>query len=181
MTDDRREPRTRRDILYIATAVVGIIGVSTLSGAMVMASGVPAYRTAYMYIDLEEIAVGQQIKILWRGKPVFIRHRTPEEIERARAENYDDLPNSEFDIDRLRPDQNGNYHPEYLVVVGVCTHSGCVPVGEAGDYDGWYCPCHGSHFDTSGRVRKGPAPKNLVIPEYEYDSPTVIRFRVVAS
>jgi len=98
-------------------------------------------------INLANIVEGQQLKMLWRGKPVFVRHRTAKEIQAAEATN----------------------------VVGVCTHFGCIPVGEAGDFDGWYCPCHGSHYDTSGRIRKGPAPKNMEIPDYTYISDTVIK------
>ena len=107
--------------------------------------------------------------------PVFVRHRTPKEIAEAEGVDISDCPDPQTDDERLRPTPEGKLDPRYLVMVGVCTHFGCIPVGEAGDFDGWYCPCHGSHYDTSGRIRKGPAPKNMVIPDYTYISDTVIK------
>jgi ubiquinol-cytochrome c reductase iron-sulfur subunit len=111
--------------------------------------------------------------VKWRGKPVFIRHRTADEIARANATNLDDLRDPQIDTARAEK-------PEYLVLVGVCTHLGCVPLGQKtgevrGDYDGWFCPCHGSHYDTSGRIRKGPAPTNLEVPPYSFLSDSVVR------
>lgn len=103
--------------------------------------------------------------IKWRGKPVFIRHRTPDEIEEANKVKVESLRDPQADSDRVKD-------PEWLIMLGICTHLGCVPIGEAGDYGGWFCPCHGSHYDISGRVRRGPAPLNLEIPEYEYVAPT---------
>jgi ubiquinol-cytochrome c reductase iron-sulfur subunit len=100
------------------------------------------------------------VTIKWRGKPVFIRHRTQEEIAEANSVSVAELRDPQTDADRVK-------QPEWLVVLGICTHLGCVPIGEAGDYDGWYCPCHGSHYDISGRIRKGPAPLNLEVPPYE--------------
>ena len=115
----------------------------------------------------------QSITVKWRGKPVFIRHRTEDEIARASATDMSDLRDPE--IDQARAEK-----PDYLVLVGVCTHLGCVPLGQKtgevrGDYDGWFCPCHGSHYDTSGRIRKGPAPTNLEVPPYTFLSDSVIR------
>ena len=109
----------------------------------------------------------------WRGKPVFIRHRTADEIVRANATDLDDLRDPQVDTARAEK-------PEYLVLVGVCTHLGCVPLGQKtgevrGDYDGWFCPCHGSHYDTSGRIRKGPAPTNLEVPPYNFLSDSLVR------
>lgn len=107
--------------------------------------------------------------ILWRGLPVFVRHRTAAEIEEARAVPLSDLKDPESDEERVLEG-----HEEWLIMVANCTHLGCVPVGESGDFDGWFCPCHGSHYDTSGRIRRGPAPANLVVPPYQFVSDTVV-------
>ena len=125
-------------------------------------------------VDIASVAEGQAITVMWRGKPVFIRHRTAAEIEEAKKVNVADLRDKQSDDARFKT------RPEILVVVGVCTHLGCVPLGQAtgevkGDYNGWFCPCHGSAYDTSGRIRKGPAPKNLEVPTYSFLSDTVIR------
>jgi ubiquinol-cytochrome c reductase iron-sulfur subunit len=105
---------------------------------------------------------------MWRGKPVFIRRRTQAEIDEAKKVNLADLPHPEEDSDRAQ-------NPEWLVMVGICTHLGCVPLGQKGDYNGWFCPCHGSHYDTSGRIRKGPAPTNLEIPDYVFLNESTIK------
>ena len=112
-------------------------------------------------VDLTAIPEGKNVTIKWRGKPVFIRHRTQAEIDEANSVEMNGLRDPQTDADRVKK-------PEFLVVLGICTHLGCVPIGEAGDYDGWYCPCHGSHYDISGRIRKGPAPLNLEVPPYEF-------------
>jgi ubiquinol-cytochrome c reductase iron-sulfur subunit len=112
-------------------------------------------------VDLSGIEVGQSITVSWRGKPVFIRHRTEAEIAKAKDVAMADLPDPEGDDVRAEK-------PQWLVLVGVCTHLGCVPLGQAGEYNGWFCPCHGSHYDTSGRIRKGPAPTNLPVPKYVF-------------
>ncbi|KAI8844252.1 ubiquinol-cytochrome c reductase iron-sulfur subunit, partial [Chytridium lagenaria] len=111
-------------------------------------------------VDTASIPEGKNLVIKWRGKPVFIRHRTAEEISEAQQVNLSDLRHPETDADRVQD-------PSWLVMIGVCTHLGCVPMGEAGEYNGWFCPCHGSHYDISGRIRKGPAPLNLEIPPYQ--------------
>lgn len=116
---------------------------------------------AKVEVDLGAIPLGKNVVIKWRGKPVFIRHRTQEEIDEANAVDVSKLRDPQTDSDRVQK-------PEWLVMLGVCTHLGCVPIGEAGDYGGWFCPCHGSHYDISGRARKGPAPLNLEIPEYSF-------------
>lgn len=122
-------------------------------------------------VNLSPIAEGQEIKVVWRGKPVFVRHRTAENIEEAQKVDVQDLPDPQTDAERVKEGK-----AQWLVMVGVCTHLGCVPLGnQQGDYHGWFCPCHGSHYDTSGRIRKGPAPKNLLVPEYEFTSDTTIR------
>lgn len=131
-------------------------------------------------IDLSKIEEGQQIKALWRGKPVFIRHRRPSEIEKAGKVDVSNMLDPQKDDDRLVPGPDGKIKPQYLILIGVCTHFGCVPISEQNieklESDlGWYCPCHGSKYDTSGRVVGGPAPKNLEVPPYVYLSDTVIR------
>lgn len=113
-------------------------------------------------VDLSAIPLGESATIKWRGKPVFIRHRTDEEINAAKADDDKELRHAEADIDRVQK-------PEWLIVLGVCTHLGCVPIANAGDYHGWFCPCHGSHYDLSGRIRKGPAPLNLDVPQYRFE------------
>jgi ubiquinol-cytochrome c reductase iron-sulfur subunit len=122
-------------------------------------------------VDLSTIAEGQEIKVKWRGKPVFIRHRSKADIEAARAVDISTLRDPETDSARVKEGKE-----QWLVQVGVCTHLGCVPLGNtSGDYKGWFCPCHGSHYDTAGRIRKGPAPHNLVIPPYAFTSDTMIK------
>jgi ubiquinol-cytochrome c reductase iron-sulfur subunit len=116
---------------------------------------------ASLEVDLSTIALGSTVTVKWRGKPVFIKHRTPKEIEGAAAVPMTELKHPETDAIRAA-------NPEWLVVLGVCTHLGCVPISNAGDYMGWFCPCHGSHYDSSGRIRKGPAPLNLEVPEYKF-------------
>lgn len=117
--------------------------------------------------DISEIEVGKTITVKWRGKPVFIRHRTPEEIEQEAAVPMAHLRDQEADDERVLKSQ-------WLVVLGICTHLGCVPISGAGDYNGWFCPCHGSHYDISGRIRKGPAPLNLEVPPYKFTDETNI-------
>jgi ubiquinol-cytochrome c reductase iron-sulfur subunit len=119
-------------------------------------------------VNISSIIPGQSITVLWRGKPVFIRRRTQGEIDEAEKVNFDDLPDPQSDNERVQ-------NPEWLVMVGLCTHLGCVPLGQKGDYNGWFCPCHGSHYDTSGRIRKGPAPTNLEIPEYTFLNENIIK------
>ena len=118
-------------------------------------------------MDVSSIELGKMITVLWRGKPIFIKRRTKKEIDEAAAVDLKDLKDPEKDSDRAK-------NPEWLVMVGICTHLGCVPLGNKGEYNGWFCPCHGSHYDTSGRVRKGPAPNNLEIPKYKFlDNKTI--------
>lgn len=126
---------------------------------------------AALEVDLAPIAEGQEVTLMWRGRPVFIRHRTKADIEAARAVEVASLPDPQPDAARVK-----SGHEQWLVQVGVCTHLGCVPVGGgAGEFGGWLCPCHGSHYDTAGRIRKGPAPRNLVVPEYRFLSDTRLR------
>lgn len=126
-----------------------------------MSASADVLALASAEFDIGDIAEGTTITVKWRGKPVFIRHRTPEEIEGEASVSMSHLRDQETDEDR--------YHkPQWLVVLGICTHLGCVPLNNAGDYNGWFCPCHGSHYDISGRIRKGPAPLNLEIPPYKF-------------
>lgn len=169
------EAGTRRDFLYLvtgATVAVGTLAVVwPLVDAMNPSADVLALATTE--VDLSGIEPGMAITVTWQGKPVFIRHRTPEEIELARSVDLSELPDPEPDEDRV-------IEPEWLVAVGVCTHLGCVPLGQSpgdprGDYGGWFCPCHGSHYDTSARIRRGPAPLNLLVPEYAFTDENMIQ------
>ena len=153
----------RRDFLFTATYAVGAVGVVSaiwpLVDQMNPDSSVKALSTTE--VDITNIDPGKTITVLWRRKPIFIRRRTKKEIEEASAVDMKDLKDPEKDSDRVK-------NPEWLVMVGVCTHLGCVPLNDKGEFNAWFCPCHGTHYDTSGRVRKGPAPKNLEIPKYEF-------------
>ena len=154
---------TRRNFLYITTGTFAAAGSATLVWPFVdqMNPDASVKALASTEVDLTPILPGQSITILWRGKPVFIRRRTPEEIAEAKMVKLDELPDPQSDEERVQ-------NPEWLIMVGVCTHLGCIPLGQKGEYNGWFCPCHGSHYDTSGRIRKGPAPKNLEIPKYVF-------------
>jgi len=126
-----------------------------------MSASADVLAQAKVEVDLAAIPEGKNVIIKWRGKPVFIRHRTEDEIKEAESVSLSVLRDPQKDEDRVKK-------PEWLIMLGVCTHLRCVPIGEAGDFGGWFCPCHGSHYDISGRVRKGPAPLNLEVPEYEF-------------
>jgi len=163
---------TRRDFIVLAaSATAAIGGVSAMwpfVDSLNPAADVLALSSTE--VNISSIESGQSITVMWRGKPVFVRRRTKKEIEEARSVPLIELPDPQADAERIKPG-----HDEWLVLVGVCTHLGCVPIGYKGDYDGWFCPCHGSHYDTSGRIRKGPAPKNLAIPGYEFIGKDVIK------
>jgi ubiquinol-cytochrome c reductase iron-sulfur subunit len=166
---------TKRDFLKLTTTAFAAVGVGAIVWPFI-ASMNPArdvLALASTELDLSPIGVGQSVTVMWRGKPVFVRHRTPEQIAAARAVPLSELKDPATDESRAP-------RPEWLVMIGVCTHLGCVPLGQkptdpAGDFNGWFCPCHGSHYDTSGRIRRGPAPTNLEIPPYSFMSPTQIR------
>lgn len=167
--------QTRRDFLIYATTAVGVVGTGLALWPFVhsMNPAADVLALSSTEVDLAPIAEGQAITVTWRGKPVFIRHRTAADIELARSVQVDDLRDPEGDDIRVQK-------PEWLIVVGVCTHLGCVPLGQKaadpkGDFGGWFCPCHGSHYDTSGRIRKGPAPLNLPVPEYVYLTDTTVK------
>ncbi len=166
---------SRRDFLLHATVATGVIGTAVSMWPLINSMN-PAADTlalATVEVSVAGIAEGQAVTISWRGKPVFIRHRTPAEIEEARDERWQDLPDPQ-------PDEERATDPRYLIVVGVCTHLGCIPLGQTvteprGDYNGYFCPCHGSHYDVSARIRRGPAPTNLEVPEHTYLSETLVR------
>jgi ubiquinol-cytochrome c reductase iron-sulfur subunit len=174
----------RRDFLYIATGAVGAVGAALTAWPFIsqMNPDASVLALANVDVDLGPIAEGQSITIKWRGNPVFIRHRTAKEIEEAKVVPIDELVDPLARNNNLKesdPATDVNRvvggKEQFLVMMGVCTHLGCVPLGEQGDYGGWYCPCHGSHYDTAGRIRKGPAPENLLVPRYQYLSDTKIR------
>ncbi|MGB8277222.1 MAG: ubiquinol-cytochrome c reductase iron-sulfur subunit [Methylovirgula sp.] len=160
---------TRRDFLYVATAAAAVVAVGGAVWPLIdqMNPDASTLAAASTEVDLSNIALGQIVTVKWRGKPVFVRHRTPKEIEASRAVPLSELRDPASDASRVEK-------PEWLVVIGICTHLGCVPLGHQGLYDGWFCPCHGSVYDTSGRIRQGPAPSNLVVPAYKFTSPTKI-------
>jgi ubiquinol-cytochrome c reductase iron-sulfur subunit len=164
---------TRRDFLYIATGAVAAVGAAAVAWPLIhqmnpdastIAAGAP------IEIDLTPVAEGQVIKVFWRGKPIFISHRTKKEIEEARNVNVASLPDPQADADRVKQG-----HEQWLVLIGICTHLGCIPIAHQGPYDGFFCPCHGSVYDTSGRIRQGPAPANLPLPPYAFVSDTKIK------
>ena len=160
----------RRDFIFTASYTLGAVGIGATVWPLVdqMNPDASERALASTEVDISGIERGQSITVLWRGKPVFIKRRTEEEINKARQVNLKELPDPEKDEDRAK-------NPEWLVMLGMCTHLGCVPLGNKGEYDGWFCPCHGSHYDTSGRIRKGPAPTNLEIPKYEFISNSTIK------
>ena len=161
--EKKHESGERRNFLLTASYVLGVVGIGAtvwpLIDQMNPDSSVKALATTE--VDISNISPGKTITVLWRGKPVFIRRRTEEEINVAQKVKLSDLKDPEKDQDRVKKN-------EWLVMIGVCTHLGCVPLGDKGDFNGWFCPCHGSHYDTAGRIRKGPAPTNLEIPKYEF-------------
>jgi ubiquinol-cytochrome c reductase iron-sulfur subunit len=169
------EAASRRDFLYLVTGAAAAVGTVALVWPLIesMNPSADVLALAVTEVDLSGVEQGMAITVTWQGKPVFIRHRTPEEIEQARAVDLSELPDPE-------PDQERVIKPEWLVTVGICTHLGCVPLGQnpgdpRGDYGGWFCPCHGSHYDTSARIRKGPAPRNLLVPEYAFIDDNMVR------
>jgi len=153
----------RRDFLFTASYALGAVGVGVSVWPLIdqMNPDASVKALATTEVDISKVEQGKTITVLWRGKPVFIRKRTKEEINDAQSVKLEELKDPQKDQERVKK-------AEWLVMVGVCTHLGCVPLGNKGDFNGWFCPCHGSHYDTSGRIRKGPAPTNLEIPRYEF-------------
>ena len=172
---ETQDGATRRDFIHVASATMGAVGAACVAWPLIhqMNPAADTLALATTEFDLSGVEEGMAVTIVWRGKPVFVRHRTAKEIEEAGAVDINELPDPQADSERTDK-------PAMLVLVGVCTHLGCVPLGQKatdprGEWGGWFCPCHGSHYDTSGRIRKGPAPTNLPVPPYEYISDTVIR------
>ena len=163
----------RRDFLYIATGAVGAVGLAAAAWPLIAQMNPDAATIAAgapIEVDLAPVAEGQIIKVFWRGKPIFVRNRTKKEVDDARAVDWHGLPDPEPDQKRVKEGKD-----QWLVVYGSCTHLGCIPLGNQGDYNGWFCPCHGSVYDTSGRIRRGPAPANLPLPPYQFVSDSKIK------
>ena len=167
--------QTRRDFLFTTTAAVGAVGLATAVWPFIdqMNPAADTLALASTEVDLGPIEEGQSITVVWRGKPVFVPHRTADEIKSAGEDDKAELPDPETDAARVQ-------QPKWLVMIGICTHLGCIPLGNKsgepkGEFGGWFCPCHGSHYDTSGRIRKGPAPNNLPIPAYNFLSDTKMK------
>ena len=162
---------TRRDMLFIATGAAAAVGAASVAWPLISQMNPDASTIAAgapIEVDLKAIPEGGIVTVKWRGKPIFVRHRTRKEIDDAMKASLADMPDPEADDKRVKKAQ-------WLVVEGVCTHLGCIPLGTTGsrgEYDGWFCPCHGSVYDTSGRIRKGPAPKNLKVPTYAFTTDT---------
>lgn len=180
VSDTNFEDGNRRDFLVLAGNTFAVIGGAAMLWPFVhqMNPDAGALALASTEVDLAPVKPGQSITVMWRGKPVFIRNRTAEEVAEAQKVQLASLPDRSglaLDGDRVKKGKEN-----WLVVVGVCTHLGCIPKGQAlgdakGEYNGWFCPCHGSHYDTSGRIRKGPAPKNMDVPEFTFLSETKIK------
>jgi len=171
------DPRTRSDptnrtftyfvlgggrFLYAATARVAV-----LQAISYLSPSADVLALSSLEVDIAKVLEGTSTTVMWRGKPVFIRHRNAREIASAKADDKTQLRDPQPDASRVQDEK-------WLIVMGICTHFGCVPVVGLGDYGGWFCPCHGSHYDTSGRIRKGPAPLNLEVPPYRFLDPTKI-------
>jgi ubiquinol-cytochrome c reductase iron-sulfur subunit len=171
----KNQVNDRRDFLVLASGSLGVVGAGAFLYPFIhsMNPAADVLSMATVDVNLSTIPQGQSLTIMWQGKPVFIRHRTPQEIEREQKVSLKGLPDPQADPARVQK-------PQWLVVIGVCTHLGCVPTGQKtsenrGEFGGWYCPCHGSAYDGSGRIRQGPAPKNLEVPPYHFLNDTTIR------
>ena len=168
--DKPEKKNNRRDFLFTTSYTIGAVGLGAtiwpLIDQMNPDSSVKALSTTE--VDISQIQPGKSVTVLWRGKPVFIKRRTQSEISEAQSVKLEELKHPEKDQDRVKK-------PEWLVMLGICTHLGCVPLSDKGEYKGWFCPCHGSHYDTSGRIRKGPAPVNMEVPEYTFIDDNTIK------
>jgi ubiquinol-cytochrome c reductase iron-sulfur subunit len=169
------DPGSRRDFLLLTASAVAVVGAACTIWPFIDSLN-PAQDTlalATTEVDISPVQTGQRLTVAWRGKPVFIDHRTPQEIKAAQDVDVSTLRDPQTDAQRAKK-------PEWLIVIGVCTHLGCIPLGQKegddrGPYGGWFCPCHGSVYDTAARIRQGPAPLNLVVPPYEFTSDTTIK------
>lgn len=155
----------RRDFMVLTASAVAAVGAASCVWPLVnsLNPSEDVLALASVEVDLTAIKPGQTIKVMWRGKPVFISHRTEKQIDESRATPLSELKDPQTDEERV---QKG--HEQWLVMIAVCTHLGCIPIESKGDYGGYFCPCHGSHYDSAGRIRKGPAPENLIIPKYSF-------------
>jgi len=162
----------RRDFIYIATVAAAVGGAASVAWPLIdqMNPSGDTLALASIEFDLTKVQLGQQVVVKWRGKPVFVRYRTPKEIAEAQNVDVSSLRDPQSDAERHKPGK-----PQWLIVVGICTHLGCVPNFGQGEYGGWLCPCHGSVYDTAGRIRKGPAPLNLLLPDYAFLSDTKVK------
>jgi ubiquinol-cytochrome c reductase iron-sulfur subunit len=175
----------RRDFLYIATGMAGAVGAAAAAWPFIdqMRPDASTLALASIEVDVSSLQPGMSLTAKWRGKPVFIRNRTPEEIEAAKAVKLEELKdpiarNANIAADAPATDTDrsaGEGKENWLVMVGVCTHLGCIPLGQQGEFGGWFCPCHGSVYDTAGRIRRGPAPENMAVPVFQFISDTKIR------
>ena len=163
---------SRRDFIHIAAIAAAAGGAAAVAWPLIdqMNPAGDTLALASIEFDLSKVSLGQQVVVKWRGKPVFVRYRTPKEIAEAVAGDHADLRDPATDESRHKPGKS-----EWLILIGVCTHLGCTPTFGGGDWGGWFCPCHGSQYDTSGRIRKGPAPKNLFLPDYTFLSDTKVK------
>ena len=171
MSENKKsKKKSRRSFIHQASGAMGVVAVSAAGWPLVdqMNPSKDVEALATIEVDISGLSEGQSKTVLWRGKPLFIKHRSQNEIDEANSVNIEELPHPENDNERAK-------NPKYLVLIGVCTHLGCVPASDKGDFKGWFCPCHGSHYDTSGRIRKGPAPWNMEVPKYEFVNANTIK------
>ncbi|OBZ92369.1 ubiquinol-cytochrome C reductase [Pararhizobium polonicum] len=176
---------TRRDFLYLTTGMAGVVGAAAVAWPFIdqMRPDASTLALASIEVDVSSLQPGMSLTVKWRGKPVFIRNRTDEEVKEASAVALADLKDPVARNANLAPDATatdldrsaGKGKENWIVMIGSCTHLGCVPLGQAGEYNGWFCPCHGSVYDTAGRIRKGPAPENLAVPTFAFATDTVIK------
>ncbi|MBL6622046.1 MAG: ubiquinol-cytochrome c reductase iron-sulfur subunit [Rickettsiales bacterium] len=173
MSDHNKIDNNKRDFVALTASAVAGVGAASAVIPFVksMNPAKDVQALASIEVNISGLEPGDEMKVKWRGKPVFIKRRTEAELQTARSVSLDELPDPETDSDRVKSGKE-----EFLVVLGVCTHLGCVPLGKgSGEYEAWFCPCHGSHYDVSGRIRKGPAPKNLLVPEYSFVNDDIIK------
>lgn len=171
MTEELKDEKRRKLLTTTAYTAAGIgAACAILPFIDSMNPSKDVQALASIEVDITNIKLGEEKKVMWRGKPIFIKRRTPEEIKSAQIVALSELKDPQNDSDRVKPGRE-----EWLITIGICTHLGCVPIGGQGEFNGWFCPCHGSQYDTSGRIRKGPAPKNLEVPPYEFVTNTLIK------
>ena len=170
--NDKDEKVTRRDFMTLTASSMAAVGVACAAWPLLdsLNPSADVLALSSIEVDLSNIKPGQTLTVKWRGKPVFITHRTEQEIKEAQEVKLSELRDPQTDAERVKEG-----HAQWLITIGICTHLGCVPLPKQGEFDGWFCPCHGSHYDSSGRIRKGPAPLNLAIPAYEFISDTKVR------